>query len=164
LGRVGAGELALRTAHNADRHRWLSAVAAAQLGAGALGLIVALKRCHPYDFLMLHGRSDKVGRDSLWMGTALSAPAPMLVAQADALLHMMRGETRPADRVLGCLGAAMVGGYLGEALVRRRLHRSAFDRLESPLIVVAIGLAAAMAGLGLAPRRLGRGPSVGEQR
>jgi hypothetical protein len=151
---VGAGGLASRTEHDADRYRWLSAVAAAQLTLGALGLTVALKRRHPYDFLMLHGRSDKVWRDSMWMGTALSAPAVMLVAQGDALLHMMRGETQPADRVLGGLGAAMVGGYLGEALVRRRLHRPGFDRLESPLVVFAVGLAAAMAALGLAPRRL----------
>jgi len=137
----------------ADPHQWLPIAAAAQLGAGVLGMAVALKRHHPYDFLMLHGRADKVARDSLLMGTALSAPVVMLVAQGGAVVQVLRGETQPADRVLAGLGTAMVAGYLGEALVRRRLHRSGFDRIESPLVVVGIGLAAAMAVLGLTPQR-----------
>jgi hypothetical protein len=52
------------------------------------------------------------------------------------------------------MGALLVAGYLGERLVRQRLRPSGWDPLESPLLVVAITLAAAMAGLGL--RRPGK--------
>jgi hypothetical protein len=134
----------------------LASVSATQLGAGLLGLLVALKRRHAYDFLFLHGRADHVARDALFMGTALSAPAPMLVIQAIATARLLRGARGHDDVVLGTLGAAMVAGYLGESLVRRRLQRSGFDTLESPLAVAGLTLAAAMAVLGLrgrAPRR-----------
>jgi len=47
-----------------------------------------------------------------------------------------------------------VAGYLGERLVRRRLRPSGWDAVESPLVLAGIGLAAAMAALGLPrPRR-----------
>jgi hypothetical protein len=41
-----------------------------------------------------------------------------------------------------------VAGYLGERLVRRRLRPSGWDAVETPLMVVGIGLAGAMAALG----------------
>ena len=126
----------------------LAAVSAAQLGAGLLGLVVALKRRHAYDFLFLHGRADRVARDALFMGTALSAPAPMLITQAVATVRLMRGARGHDDVVLAALGGAMVAGYLGEALVRRRLQPSGFDRLESPLAVAGVTLSAGMAFLG----------------
>jgi hypothetical protein len=135
----------------------LAAVSAAQLGAGLLGLAVALKRRHAYDFLFLHGRADHVARDALFMGTAFSAPAPMLVTQTLATARLLRGARGHDDVVLATLGAAMVAGYLGEALVRRRLQFSGFDTLESPLAAAGITLAAAMAVLGLrghTPRRV----------
>jgi len=130
----------------------LAAVSAAQLGAGLLGLVVALKRRHAYDFLFLHGRPDRVARDALFMGTALSAPTPMLLTQFVATARLLRGARGHDDVVIGTLGAAMVAGYLGEALVRRRLRRSGFDPLESPLAVAGITLAAGMAVLGLRGR------------
>jgi hypothetical protein len=55
--------------------------------------------------------------------------------------------------VLGGLGATMVVGYLAEAHVRRRLRRSNYDAMETPLAVVAIGLSVAMAVLGLRSRK-----------
>ena len=60
-----------------------------------------------------------------------------------------RRPSRLAALGLGALGATFVAGCLGERLVRRRLRPSGWDALESPLLVVAIGLAAAMAVLGL---------------
>jgi hypothetical protein len=130
----------------------LAAVSAAQLGVGLLGFVVALKRRHAYDFLFLHGRADRIGCDALFMGTALSAPAPMLVTQTVATARLLQGARGHDDVVLATLGGAMVAGYLGEALVRRRLQRSGFDTLESPLAVAGITLAAAMAVLGLRGR------------
>ena len=41
-----------------------------------------------------------------------------------------------------------MAGYLGERLVRRRLHPSGWDAVETSLAVAGIGLAGAMAALG----------------
>jgi hypothetical protein len=134
------------------RSRLLAAVSAAQLACNVAGLAVALRRRHAYDVLWMHGRRDDVARDALSMGTALSAPAPMLVAQAVWTIRAARRASRLATVGLGGLGAVMVPGYLGERHVRQRLRPSGWDRLESPLILAGIGLAAAMAALGR-PRR-----------
>ena len=132
-----------------DRSRLLSGVSELQLTTGIVGLAVALKRRHPYDVPMLHGRPDRVAHDSVVMGTALSAPLYMLSVQWLATRRLRGGAGHPWDRVLGGLGAAMVAGYLGEALVRHRLQRSGYNFVETPLVAVAIGLSGAMAVLGL---------------
>jgi len=110
---------------------------------------VALKRRHEYHVGPMHGSPEHVGRDSLHSGTALSAPAYMLIAQAIATSRVRRDAASGAQRLLGWLGLSMTAGYLGESLVRKRLRPSGFDVLESPLLVVAIILSVAMATLGL---------------
>ena len=125
----------------------LVAVSAVQLGAGVAGLVVAVRRRRAYDFLGLRGRGDRVARNALSMGTALSAPVPMLVLQGIATDRLRRGLPGPNRAVLGLLGGAMTVGYLGEALVRARLRRAHWDRLESPVVVVGLGLATTMAAL-----------------
>jgi ABC-type Mn2+/Zn2+ transport system permease subunit len=134
----------------------LAVVAGAQLATGISGLAVAVRRKRAYDFLGVHGDPAHVARDAVWMGTALSAPAPMLVAQTWALWRVARRGSR-VDRVeravLGALGAAMVGGYLGESLVRRRLSRAGWDRVESPIAATGLVLAAAMAALWFVDRQ-----------
>jgi hypothetical protein len=137
------------------RIRALRVVSAAQLLFGVAGLVVALKRRRAYHLPLVHGRPEKVGRDCLLLGTALSAPFPMLVAQAIATARLQDERERPV-LVVGGLGAMMVPGYLAESLVRRRLHPSGWDSVESPLVVAGIALAAAMAGLGLGPARPAR--------
>ena len=135
-----------------DRSLLLAGISAAQLGAGLAGLAVAVRRRHPYAFLVLRGDPDRIALDAIDIGTALSAPGVMLVAQATATAHLLRRRASLAERILGALGAAMMVGYLGEDLVRRRLRRSNWDRLESPLIAVGFGLASAMAVVGLRKR------------
>ncbi len=135
-----------------DRDRLLSSVSAAQLAVGLAGIAVAVKRHHAYDAPLLHGRPDNVARDALLMGTALSAPGPMLVTQGWAIARLLRRSPYPARLVLGGLGATMVSGYFAERLVRRRLHPSSWDPLESPLAATGIALAATMAVLGLTSR------------
>ena len=128
----------------------LAVVSAAQLGAGLGGLALAIRRRHAFDIPCWHGQESAVGRDSLLMGTALSAPAAMLVTQAGATAVLLRRPDAAAPaRVLGGLGAAMVAGYLLERLVRRRLHPSGWEAAESPVAVAGLGLAAAMAWLGM---------------
>jgi hypothetical protein len=131
----------------------LVVVSAAQLATGAGGLALALRRRHAFDLPFRHGQESAVGRDALLMGTALSAPVVMLGAQAGAIMALLRGPSPAARRLLGGLGAAMVGGYLAERLVRHRLAPSGWDAAESPVIVAGIGLAAAMSLLGLGPAR-----------
>jgi hypothetical protein len=126
------------------------------LAIGLVGLAVAIRRRRAYDFLGLRGDPAHVVRDAMWMGTALSAPAPMLIAQAWAAWRVGQRGTRGTERarlVLGALGAAMVGGYLGEALVRRRLRPSGWDRVESPIACAGLTLAAAMATLSSVDRQ-----------
>jgi hypothetical protein len=131
-----------------DRARLLAAVSAAQLAAGVTGMIVALRRVHRYDVFWMHGHPDAIARDTLFKGTAFSAPVSTLVTQA-ALTAVMAGRpSRRAAQGLRAVGVTMVAGYLGERLVRQRLRPSGWDALESPLVIAALGLSVAMAALG----------------
>jgi pimeloyl-ACP methyl ester carboxylesterase len=53
------------------------------------------------------------------------------------------------------VSSSSVAGYLGERLVRRRLRRSGWDAVESPLVLAGIGLAGATASLGSQVERRG---------
>jgi hypothetical protein len=131
-------------------HQFLAVVSAVQLGAGLGGLVLASRRRHAFDLPFWQGQESAVGRDSLLMGTALSAPAAMLVTQAGATAALLRRPDAAAPaRVLGGLGGVMVAGYLLERLARRRMHPSGWDAAESPMVVTGLSLAVAMAGLGL---------------
>ena len=131
-----------------DRARILAAISAAQLASGVTGMVVALRRVHPYDVFWMHGRPDAIARDTLFKGTALSAPVSTLVTQAALTVVMARRPSRRVAQGLRVVGVTMVAGYLGERLVRQRLRPSGWDALESPLIVVALGLSVGMAALG----------------
>ena len=134
--------------------RALVGVSAAQLAAGLAGLLVALRRRRPYDVWtparfdapLWHGCPDRVARDALSMGTAYSAPAPMLLAQAWATGTLAGRPSDGARRMLGMLGALMVPGYLVER--SGRAHLREWDPVETPVVAAGLGLAAAMAVLG----------------
>ena len=143
-----------------DHGQLLAAVSAAQLASGVAGMIVALRRRHPYDVFWMHGQPDEIARDTLFKGTALSAPVSNLLTHAAMTAVVARRPSRRGEQALGGVGALLVAGYLGERLVRQRLRPSGWDRLESPLLVVAIGLAAAMAVLGLRGSRGTTTPST----
>ena len=127
----------------------LAAVSAVQLAAGLGGMALAIRRRRAFDILFWHGQESTVGRDSLLMGTALSAPVMMLGAQAWATAALVRSPSLAAERVLGGLGSAMVAGYLSERLVRRRMLPSGWDAAETPVVTAGMSLAAIMALLGL---------------
>jgi hypothetical protein len=126
--------------------RLLVLLSTAQLAAGIAGLVVAVRRRRPYDLPLLRGSDRHVGRDSLWMGTAYSAPLPMLLAQAWATANLRRGPDDGARRMLGMLGALMVPGYLLERSGRE--HLTSVDPVETPVVLAGTALAAAMAVLG----------------
>jgi hypothetical protein len=126
--------------------RLLALLSTAQLAAGLAGLVVAVRRRRPYDLPFLSGSTQHVARDSLWMGTAYSAPAPMLLGQAFATANLWRGPDDGARRMLGMLGVLMVPGYLLERSGREHLSRA--DPVETPVVLAGTALAAAMAVLG----------------
>ena len=129
--------------------QFLAGVSAAQLAAGLGGMALAIRRRRAFDIPFWQGQESTIGRDSLLVGTALSAPAVMLGAQACATAALVLRPDLTAERVLGGLGAAMVAGYLAERLVRRRLLPSGWDAAETPVITAGISLAVVMALLGL---------------
>lgn len=133
-----------------DRRRLLAFVSAAQLASSLVAMATAIRRGREFDVSFMHGDPDKVARDSIWGGTALSAPVTMLAAQAAATIVLAQRPSIVGVRVVGAVGAADLPGYLSERLVRRRLSRSGWDPVESPLIVIGMGLAAAMLLLALA--------------
>lgn len=135
-----------------ERSLLLAGISVAQLGAGVLGTALAIRRRHAYGFLMLHGDRDRVAREALGMGTALSPPAVMMLTQVAAAARLLRTRSASAERVLGFLGAGMVVGYLGEDLVRWRLRPSGWDTVESPLAAIGLALASVMAVAGLSRR------------
>lgn len=136
-----------------ERSRVLAGISAAQLGASVAGMTIAIRRRHEYRFLMLHGDPDRIARDAVSMGTALSPPAWMLLTQAAATAQLLRSRSASAERLLGVLGAGMVIGCLGEELVRQRLRPSGWDPVESPLSALLLAQAAAMAVAGLRQAR-----------
>jgi len=129
--------------------RFLAAVSVAQLASGVGGMALAIRRRRAFDLPFWRGRDSAVARDSLLLGTALSAPVVMLGAQACATAALLRQPSATAERVLGGLGAVMVAGYLAERLVRRRLLPSGWDAAESSVVTAGMGLAAVMAVAGL---------------
>jgi hypothetical protein len=106
-------------------------------------MAVALRRRHAYEFLVLRGRPDRIARDSLLLGTALSAPVAMLATQAVAIGSLLASDDPDAETITRLLGAVMVVGYLGEKQVRHRLRHP--DPVETTVAVTGIALAAAMA-------------------
>lgn len=139
--------------YTVDDHRRLAAVSTAQLACGIIGLVIAVRRRHAFDLPLLQGNPERVVRDAATLGTALSAPLPMLAAQALLTLRAARFDDPRAIRGLNALGLAMVAGSLGERLIRRRLRPNGWDPIETPLVAAAVGLSAAMALLGRGTRR-----------
>lgn len=124
-------------------------VAAAHLTVAMTSMKVAIDRRSPFHLPVLHGDPERVGRDSFVMGTALSEPVVMMVAEAGAICVLVGRPSPAAVATLGCLGAVNLPGYVLEQHVRLRLRPSGWDNLETPLVVAGIGLAAAMAKLAL---------------
>jgi hypothetical protein len=135
----------------------LVAVSAVHLVVAVVSMKVAVARRSPFHLPLVHGDPNRVVRDSFLMGTALSEPVVMMVAQGWALFVLARRVSSGAAAILGWLGASNVPGYLMERQVRNRLRRSGWDSVESPLAAAGLVLAAAMAALAGPDMRLHSG-------
>jgi hypothetical protein len=131
-------------------------VSLAQLACGLAGMALAIRRGHAYDVGFMRGGSERVGRDALLSGTALSAPVTMMAAQAVLTAVVAARESARAASGLRSLGALMVAGYLAERLVRHRLWRPGWERLETPVAALGLGLSVAMVLLAGRARAQGR--------
>ncbi len=126
----------------------LVAVSLASLGANVAGMAVALRRRHPCDVPLVHGRRESIERDSLLIGTALSAPVLLLAVHVVATAVVATRWRPAASAVLAAVGGTYVPGYLAERLVRARLRPRGWDRVESPIALAGPALAVTMAALG----------------
>ena len=127
--------------------RLLGAVSAVQLGLGLMGLRQALRDGTAYDLGFLRGSPETMKRDLWFMGTNLSAPAWMLLAQALATVLLTTRHRFRAAKALGILGVMMSLGYPAEKSVRRAWRHP--NRSITALTLVAELLAVSMAWLGL---------------
>src|SRR3954451_18771432 len=126
--------------------RFLVAVSAAQLVAGIAGHVVAVRERRAFDIALLgwRGQPERVARDSLLLGTGLSAPVVMLSIQAASTVRLATRSSRTATRVLGSLGAAMTCGYLIEREFRAALSPTGWNTTATPIATVGFALALAM--------------------
>ena len=124
----------------------LVSLSSAQLAVQLTGLAVAVRRHRNYDVGFMRGSRSHVVRDSLWAGTAYSAPAYLIAAQWWATGRLRRQPDDGARRLLGMLGVLYGPGYLFERYIRAHVRR--FDPVETPIALASIGLAAGMGVLG----------------
>ena len=89
----------------------------------------------PFDTPLLgqRGRPEDVVRDSLFNGTALSAPVAMLLTQAVATVRLAKGPSPVAARTLGVLGATMTCGYLIEREFPKAFSPAGLDPVVTPV-------------------------------
>jgi hypothetical protein len=128
----------------------LGLISAAQLGMGLVGLRKAVRDGTAYDLGFRRGSPATTKRDLLFMGTNLSAPVWMLLAQALATVLLMTRHRSRAAKALGILGVMMSLGYPAEKSVRQAWRHP--NRSITVLTVVAELLAVSMAWLGLRRR------------
>ena len=139
-----------------NRRRVLVAISAAQLAAGVAGQVIAVRDRRPYEVALLgqRGRPEDVVRDSVFNGTALSAPITMLLTQAVATVRLAKSPSPVAARTLGVLGATMTGGYLVEREFRTAMTPAGLEPVVTPVAAAGFALSIAMARSGLQPLAL----------
>jgi hypothetical protein len=136
-----------------NERRALVAISAAQLAAGVAGQVIAVRDRRPFDTPLLRkrGRPEDVLRDSVFNGTALSAPITMLLTQAFATARLAKGPSPVAARTLGILGATMTCGFLMEREFPKAFSPAGLDPVVTPVAAAGFTLAVVMAGTGLRP-------------
>ena len=121
---------------------------AAQLATGVAGMIVALRRRHPYDVFWMHGQAETVARDAILRGPRCQRR----FRTCSPSRH--DGAGGPAAAQPGRRSGSGRPGRAPSARVPRRTAGAAapapisWDAVESPLAAAGIGLAGAMAALG----------------
>lgn len=129
--------------------RVLAVTSAVQLGLGLAGLRTALRHRIAYDLHVLRGSPENIGREHWLLGTAFSAPGPMLALQGVCTVRLLVRPDPHAARALGWLGLGMSFGYPLERAVRQSWRHP--DAATTPITAAGAALAVAMAWRGLRP-------------
>lgn len=139
-----------------DERTLLVGLSTIQLVAGVAGNALEIRAHRSFDVAFTHwrGEPDRVARDSLLLGTGLSAPVVMLATQAVATTRLAAGPSAGWTRVLAALGATMTGGYLMERDFRQAMTRPATGA-AAPVGAVGFVGAVAMAAVALRELRTG---------
>lgn len=134
--------------------------------AVVLGLVAALATAwcvagdEPARFLGF-AAPGPVGVQSLWLGTALAGPVPMVVSLIVVGLAARSGSRLAGWVVVGLMVGALVG-MLGEAITYRVLSPGGFDAVPAVFVLlnVLLPLAALALAAGAAVRVRPRGRSA----
>lgn len=125
--------------------RALAGLSLASIGVSLVGRSIAIDRGLAYDLPTGGGDAGAVRQDSFMKGTALSPPVSMIAVQALAATVALMRPSPAAERTLRRIGRTIVLGYAAEREVRRVIQPANWDRVESPLAVAGIVLAALIA-------------------
>ena len=104
--------------------------------SASAGTVLAIRRHLPAEFADLMYRED-VAKEFFWMGTALSAPFPLLLGQLVLTGCLVRGGRigKVGLRGLTMLAGCYTLGQLGEPIVRRVFKVSTFELAPALLVV-----------------------------
>lgn len=111
-----------------------------------VGFRKAVQEKIPYDIGFMKGTAEHIARDQITLGSALSPPTIMMVAQAAGTARMFKNPGAGAARLLGVLGLAMsIAGSM-----ERLFHESVRNpnRSTTPIVAGEGSMAIVMAVLG----------------
>jgi hypothetical protein len=129
----------------------LASVSLVQLIVQLAGARKALRDQIPYDLPLMQGKAENIARDLWTIGSRLSAPGPLLAAQAAGTVLLLVRPRPWLREAIGYLGAVYIPGILSERVTRESFRHP--NREITPLTASALGLSIAMALLGLAGRK-----------
>lgn len=131
--------------------------------SASMGTWLAIRRHLPAQFGgLMHG--EDVVKDFFWMGTALSAPFPLLLGQLVLTgCVMRRGRIRRAGvRGLTVLGGCYMVGQLGGPIVGRVFKVGAFDPAPALVVVTNTLCSFVMTVFGIRAWKVGRESETAE--
>jgi hypothetical protein len=111
-----------------------------------VGFRKAVQEKIPYDIGFMKGSAEHIARDQITLGSALSPPTLMMVAQAVGTVRMVKNPGPGAARLLGVLGLAMSIGFSMERVFHESVRNP--NRSNSPIVAGAESTAIVMAVLG----------------
>lgn len=113
-----------------------------------VGFRKAVQEKIPYDIGFVKGSAEHIARDQVTLGSALSPPTLIMVAQAAGTARMFKNPGADAARLLGVLGLAMSVGFSMERVFHESIRNP--NRSTTPIVVGGESMAIVMAVLGLA--------------
>jgi hypothetical protein len=111
-----------------------------------VGFRKAVQEKIPYDIGFMKGSAEHIPRDQITLGSALSPPTIMMIAQAAGTAWMFKNPRPGAARLLGMLGLAMSIGFSMERVFHEPVQNP--NRSTTPIVAGGESMAIVMAVLG----------------